>query len=175
MPALPFLTSTTSLSNWNRKQPALPFKSAPSVSYNTQSYANNKKAEKMHDQSVWTAAAETVFTQFNLFNPNRVGKMKGIQIKQKSNLTATSGSKPSSYVTAGERDREFQDGPETQFKAYWMGRPHNLKYFTYQVFSRGRRKPHSWPSHRVDILAWLENEHSFRQVRCISNLPIKQR
>lgn len=94
MPALPFLTSTTSLSNWNRKQPALPFKSAPSVSYNTQSYANNKKAEKMHDQSVWTAAAETVFTQFNLFNPNRVGKMKGIQIKQKSNLTATSGSKP---------------------------------------------------------------------------------
>ena len=85
MPALPFLNSTTSLSNWNGKKPALPFKSAPSVSDNAQSYTSNKKAEKMHDQSVRTAAAETVFTQFNLFNLNKVRKTKGIQIKQKSN------------------------------------------------------------------------------------------
>jgi len=85
MPAHPFLTSTTSLSSWNGKQPALPFKSAPAVSDNAQNYTRNKKAEKMHDQSVRTAAAETVFTPFNLFNPNKVRKMKGIEIKQKSN------------------------------------------------------------------------------------------
>lgn len=85
MPAPPFLTSTTSLSNWNGKQPALPFKSAPAVSDNTQSYTSHKKAEITHNRSVWTAAAETVFTQFNLFNANKVRKMKGIRMKQKSN------------------------------------------------------------------------------------------
>lgn len=53
----PFLTSTTSLSNWNGKQLAPPFKSAPAVSDNPQSCTRNTKAEKMQDQSAWTTAA----------------------------------------------------------------------------------------------------------------------
>lgn len=76
MAALLFLTSTTSLSNWNGKQPGLPFKSAPAVSDNTQSYTSTAKAEKMHNQS--TPAAQAVFIQFNSLNLSKVRKMKGI-------------------------------------------------------------------------------------------------
>lgn len=76
MAALLFLTSTTSLSNWNGKQPALPFKSAPAVSDNTQSYTSTVKAEKKHNQS--TAAKQAVFIQFNSLNLSKVRKMKGI-------------------------------------------------------------------------------------------------
>lgn len=77
MAALLFLTSTTSLSNWNGKQPALPFKSAPAVSDNTQSYTSKVKAEK-NAQPISTAAAQAVFTQFNSLNLSKVRKMKGI-------------------------------------------------------------------------------------------------
>lgn len=175
MPAPPFLTSTTSLSNWNGKQPALPFKSAPAVSDNTQSYTSNKKAEKMHHQSVRTAAAETVFAQFNLFNPNQVRKVKGIQIKQKSNWTATSGSK-AFFVRHCWREIQGVSGlslrPHLKPTA-WEHQQTSTILLTRPFLELGGNPIPGFPG-RADVLAWLENERSCRQVRCISALPIKQ-
>lgn len=142
MAALLLLTSTTSLSNWNGKQPALPFKSAPTVSDNTQSYTSKVKAEKMHNQSLLLLHKLSSLSSTPLIWA-RWERWKEFRYSRNQIELQHLDPKCSSYVTLRGRDKELQDGAKTQFKTHWIGRPPNFKYFINQLFSRDRRKLHT--------------------------------
>lgn len=93
MLALLFLTSTTPLSNWKENNQLFHLNqlllsvTTPRVTQVT------SKLKKCTTSLHGLLLQKLSFTQFSLFNPNKVWKRKGIQIKQKSNWTATSRSK----------------------------------------------------------------------------------
>lgn len=108
----------------------------------TQSCTGNEKAGKMQDKSAW-AAAETAFTQFTLSNPNKVRQMKGIQTKQKSNWTATSGCKAFFLRRCWREIRGVSGLNQDPIYSLLKRKTTNLVDFTKQAFSRDRTKSHS--------------------------------
>lgn len=92
-PALLFLTSITPLLNWKENNQLLHLNQLL-LSVTTPRVTQVRSKLKKCMISLYGLLLQKLsFTQFNLFNPNKVWKMKGIQINQKSNWTATSRSK----------------------------------------------------------------------------------